>query len=149
MRCGDYLDQQIETVSVCIRRGFFDSLSTIGSRDAALGITEQLRFDQAIGERRAIDGDERAGPSAGGMGMAGEFFLAGTSLAADQDRHLACRSALNPSHNSRGRRVSGHELRGDCFRWRRTRSGNSLDHWELTRVLDCRDKLASDVVFKA
>src|SRR5882757_10629369 len=69
LRCGDYLDQQIETVSVCMRRGFFDSLSTIGSRDAALGITEQLRFDQAIGERRAIDGDERAGPSAGGMGM--------------------------------------------------------------------------------
>ena len=31
----------------------------------------------------------------------------------------------------------------------RTRSGNSLDHWELTRVLDRRDKLASDVVFKA
>ncbi len=27
LRCGDYLDQQIETVSVCIRRGFFDSLS--------------------------------------------------------------------------------------------------------------------------
>jgi transcriptional regulator with PAS, ATPase and Fis domain len=71
---------------------FFRLSLTIGSRDAALGITEQLRFDQAIGERRAIDGDERAGPSAGGMGMAGELFLAGTSLAADQDRHLACRA---------------------------------------------------------
>ena len=83
------------------------------------------------------------------MGMAGELFLAGTSLAADEDRHLACRRALNPPHNCRDRRISGYELRGDFFGLRRPGSGNSLNHWELTRVLDGRDKLASDVVFKA
>ena len=110
---------------------------------------EQLGFDQAIGECRAIDRDEGAPPSAGGMGMAGQLFLAGAGFAADKDRHLAHRRAFKPSHNSRNRRISGYELRSDLLRRRRRRPGNSLNHRELTRVLDRRDKLAADLVLQA
>src|ERR1700693_6660423 len=83
------------------------------------------------------------------MDMADELFFAGTGLAAEEDRHFARRRAPNPSHDSRNRRISGYELRGDFLRQWRPRFGNSLNHRELTRVLDCRDKLASDFVFKA
>ena len=83
------------------------------------------------------------------MGVASELFLAGACLAADEDRHLASSSGLDPSHNSCDRGISGHELRGDLLRRRRTRSGNSLNHRKLARVLDGRDKLASHFVFEA
>ena len=58
--------------------------------ERAVSVAEELGLYQAFGKRGAIDGDEGAGPPAGGMGVAGEFFLASTGFAADEDRHLAC-----------------------------------------------------------
>src|SRR5260370_40204275 len=75
--------------------------------------------------------------------------FAGAGRATNENRHFACRRALNASHNSRARRISGYELRGDFFRWRPPRYRDRLNHRELTRVLDCRDKLAPAVVLQA
>src|SRR6202022_542684 len=78
----------------------------------AVGIAEEFGLDQAFGKRGAVDGDEGAGPPAGGMGVAGELFLAGTGLAADEDRHLACGRGLDLTDNGSHRRVAGDEAGG-------------------------------------
>ena len=80
--------------------------------ECAVSIAEELGLDQAFGKGGAIDGDEGAGSSAGGMGVAGELFLAGTGLAADQDRHLACCRGLNLPDNGSHRRIAGDEAGG-------------------------------------
>ena len=116
---------------------------------APSAVAEQLGFDQAFGKRGAIDGDEFARAPAGGVGVTRQLFLARAGLATNEDRHLARRRALDPPHDPRNRRIGGYELRGDFLRWRRLRCGAASNHRELTRVLDRRDKLASDLVFKA
>src|ERR1700694_1391491 len=73
----------------------------------AVGIAEEFGLDQAFGKGGAIDGDEGAGPPAGGMGVAGELFLAGTGLTADEDRHLACCRSLDLMDDGSHRRGAG------------------------------------------
>src|ERR1700692_4685311 len=46
------------------------------------------------------------------MGVAGELFLAGTGLTADEDRHLACCRSLDLTDNGSHRRVAGGEAGG-------------------------------------
>ena len=46
------------------------------------------------------------------MGVAGELFLAGTGLTADEDRHLACCRSLDLTDNGSHRRVAGDEAGG-------------------------------------
>src|SRR5258707_7610225 len=79
--------------------------------ECAVSIAEELGLDQAFGKGGAIDGDEGAGPPAGSMGVAGELFLAGTSLTADKDRHLARGRGLDLPDNGSHRRVTGNEAR--------------------------------------
>ena len=58
--------------------GFLDESSRATAPRAgkrAVGIAEQFGLDQAFGKGGAVDGDEGAGPPAGGMGVAGEFSL--------------------------------------------------------------------------
>src|SRR5712672_2921802 len=77
--------------------------------ECAVSIAEEFGLDQAFRKGGAIDGNEGAGPPTGGMGVAGELFLAGTGLAADEDRHLACCRSLDLADNGSYRRVAGDE----------------------------------------
>src|SRR5260221_4489491 len=77
--------------------------------ERAISIAEELGLDQAFGKGSAIDGDEGADPPAGGMGVAGELFLARTGLTADEDRHLACCCSLDLTDNGPHRRIAGDE----------------------------------------
>ena len=50
-------------------------------------VPEQLRFQEGLGDRRAVDVDERAGaPGARAMKGSGEEALADTRLTLDEDR---------------------------------------------------------------
>jgi len=86
--------------------------------ECAVGIAEQLGLDQAVGECGAIDRDEGARASAGGVGMARQLFLAGAGLAADQDRHLAGGCAFDAPHDGEDGRVLCDEawILAGCFR---------------------------------
>ena len=86
-----------------------DRAAAPGAGECAVGIAEQLGLDQAFGKGGAIDGDERAGPPARRMGVAGELFLAGTGLAADEDRHLAYCRGLDLTDDGPHRRIAGDE----------------------------------------
>src|SRR5258705_4714809 len=77
--------------------------------ERAVSIAEELGLDQAFGKGGAIDGDEGADPPAGSMGVAGELFLAGTSLTADKDRHLSRGRGLDLPDNGSHPPVTGHE----------------------------------------
>ena len=58
-----------------------------GARERAFFVAEQLRLDQGIGQRRAIDRHERpVPPVAVGVDAASDQFLAGTRLALDHHR---------------------------------------------------------------
>ena len=46
------------------------------------------------------------------MGVAGELFLAGTGLTADEDRHLQCCRSLDLTDNGSHRRIAGDEAGG-------------------------------------
>ena len=72
-------------------------MGELESTDAALGgaregpalVPEELRLDQRLGERGAIQGDERAVPATAlEVNGIGHQFLAGAAPAADQDVHV-------------------------------------------------------------
>jgi hypothetical protein len=46
------------------------------------------------------------------MGVAGELFLAGTGLTADEDRHLPCCRSLDLTDNGSHRRIAGDKAGG-------------------------------------
>ena len=60
-----------------------------GPGEGALLVAEELRLEQPLGDRRAVDRQERAlDPAAVLVDGAGDQFLAGPALAADQDGHV-------------------------------------------------------------
>ena len=67
-----------------------------GAGERALLVTEQLRLQQGLGERRAVHADERRVLAwALGMDGARDDFLAGTALAAQQHRGAPGRRLVN------------------------------------------------------
>ena len=57
-----------------------------------LHVTEELCLEQRLGERRAIDGDERrTAAGAAGVDQARDDFLARPALAGDQNLRVAAR----------------------------------------------------------
>ena len=76
--------------------GLFDAsgLGRHGAGERAALVAEQLRFEQLIGQRRAVDGDERARAAPRRVvDEAGDDFLAGAGLAGQQHRGLGVRDA--------------------------------------------------------
>ena len=70
--------------------------------ERALFMAEQLGFEQVLGNRGAIDRDERGARTMGfRMHEAGEHLLAGAGLAGDQHRGIARRDLLRELHHSR------------------------------------------------
>ncbi len=64
-----------------------EATAPIGDRagEGAAGVAEQLGLDQVVGNRRAVDIDERRGaPPRMGVQRPGDHFLAGAVLAEDQ-----------------------------------------------------------------
>src|SRR6266550_2644529 len=80
--------------------------------ERAVSIAEELGLNQAFGKGGAIDGDEGADPPAGSMGVAGQLFLAGTGLTADENRHLTCCRSLDLADDGSHRRIAGDEAGG-------------------------------------
>src|SRR5262249_43334790 len=54
------------------------------AREAAFLMTEQLAREQALGNRRAVEGHERTRPSTARMNLGCDELLAGSALARDQ-----------------------------------------------------------------
>src|SRR5215472_1934401 len=74
-------------------------------------MAEELVLDEVLGERTAVDGDERKAPSAAKeMNRAGAEFLAGAGFARDQDGRLAACQPGNLPHRIGERRVTTDEL---------------------------------------
>ena len=62
--------------------------------ERALLVAEQLALEQRLGERSAVDAQQRlTGALRRGVDHLGEHFLAGSGLAEQQDRQIACRDA--------------------------------------------------------
>ena len=72
----------------------------VGSREAALLVAEQLRFEKRFRQARAIDGDERAGRAVGlRVDDVRNHVLADTTLAREQNLCIARRGALRHMHD--------------------------------------------------
>ena len=76
-----------------------------GSREGALHVAEEFALEKALGNGRAIDGDERAfGPLAPRVDGVSEAFLARAGLAEDQHRRLRLGHLARASHHVAHRR---------------------------------------------
>ena len=65
-----------------------------GAGERAALVAEELRFEQLVGQRRAVDGDERAVAAPRGVvDEPRDDFLAGARLAGEQHRRLGLRHA--------------------------------------------------------
>src|SRR5256886_13194337 len=68
--------------------------------ERALLVAEQLRLEQRLGERGAVDRDERAAaPRRARVDGAGDELLAGAALALDEHRGGAARDLLEERHH--------------------------------------------------
>ena len=73
----------------------FAGLARHRAGEGALLVAEQFGLEQVVGNRRAVDGDERpVGPLAERVKRAREQFLAGAALAFEQHGRIGARCAL-------------------------------------------------------
>ena len=92
---------------MCIRDRFeLPGLGVLGAAESALFVAEECRFQQAVGNCRAVDGNERAfSPGRVLVNEARHHFLADAALAGEEDRRVALRHA-----RGQGKQVAAHRL---------------------------------------
>ncbi len=70
-------------------------LVAIGAREAAAHVPEELRFEQRVGQTRAVEGDERRGGArAPLMDQSSDDFLADSGLSGDENFGIRARRAF-------------------------------------------------------
>jgi hypothetical protein len=80
-----------------------------GAGEGPLLVAEELAFEQVLGDRRAIDADERLLRSARlAVDIARHDFLADAAFAGDQDRGVRGGDLVGELHHFRHRRVARH-----------------------------------------
>ena len=84
-----------------------------GSRERSTDMPEQLRLEQALRDRGAVDGDER-GRHAGArpMNRLRDDFLAGPALTSDEDGRPVLRHARHELQGVLHRGTRGHDRPG-------------------------------------
>ena len=94
--------------------GGFDELAGVafgGAGEGALLVAEQDRLHEIVGDRAAIDGDERFRLAlAAAVDGAGEQFLADAGFALDQHRDGRGRGLLRRAHHARHRLAAGDDV---------------------------------------
>jgi hypothetical protein len=89
-----YLANLVEEQGPAARQGEATGLVLRGPREGAGLVPEQLRFEQGVGQRPAVDGHEGTVPTgAQAVNGARHQLLAGAGLALDQDGAFALRDA--------------------------------------------------------
>jgi hypothetical protein len=76
----------------CAALGHLESAGAVGvrARERAFDVAKQFGLQQLLGQRGAVDGDERfVAAQALLVDGAGDQFLAGAALALDEDGHIA------------------------------------------------------------
>lgn len=106
---ADFVEKQRAAVGLRDLAGAA-ALACAGER--AVLVAEQLGLDQRIGQRGAVDGDERAvGARRRLVQRAGEPFLAGARLAEDQQRQVAAADLRDPVEHGSHPCIAGVERR--------------------------------------
>src|SRR5213596_1087357 len=100
LRRGGHLADLVQEEGATARRREQTLLVAHGARERALDVSEQLRLEQALGERPAVERQERAfGTRRALVNVAGDDLLPGSRLAPDQHRALRRRHLLGqPQH---------------------------------------------------
>jgi hypothetical protein len=115
-----------------------------GAGEAALGVAEQLRFQQRLRQCRAVDGDEGpAGAVRKVVHGAGDQLLAGARLAGDQHAGAHRRHALDQLEDARHRRRVADDAAADPLALAR-HLGDSRRSC-LSRIARCRISSNSSV----
>jgi len=83
---GDLVEQQ----GPAVRRPEQPRVVGHGARERPADVPEQIAREQRLGERAAVDPDERSGAAAALVDQARHDLLAGPGLARDHDAVLAC-----------------------------------------------------------
>src|SRR5205085_11733373 len=88
---GDLVEEQRAAVG-----GLELSAAAANARGRAILDAEELRFEQRLDERRAIDGDERSiAPAAQVVNLPRDEFLADTAVPFQENREVGGRDALD------------------------------------------------------
>jgi hypothetical protein len=119
--------------------GGLELAQTAGDRagEGASFVAEQLGFQQVFRDRRAVQGDERpSGAARFAVDVAGQHFLAGAGLAADQHRGIGAGDLLGAVHGGLHRRIAddhGMRFAGRGFEDRGDQVGVGRQRQELAR----------------
>ena len=110
---GDLVQEQRPAV------GFFEQSHLLGgrTREGAAGVAEELRLDQVLGKRRAVDLDPGGGPAPALLVQrVGEELLAGAALADDEDVGVSVRDGRDGFQHTLDPRRAAENLRvGDLL----------------------------------
>ncbi len=99
-------------------------LRLAGAGERTLGMAEKFRLEQGFGNGGAVDGDERPGlPRAGTVNGAGQHFLAGARLAANEHAGLAARHQSGFGQQCEHARTGGENVGAPGFVLGRGRGG--------------------------
>ena len=116
---GNFVEQQRAAVGLLELAG----LGRLRAGEGALLVAEQCRFQQVVGNRRAVDGDERPlGARRLVVDVAGEHFLAGTRFAGQQHRGIGPRHARGQQQHLAGPRVGRDHALGRAAAWHSVQS---------------------------
>ena len=122
-----HLRDLVEQQSAAARLLELADASTDGAGEGAPLVAEELRFEERVGNRRAVQRDELLAGAVGlGMEVAGDDFLAGARLAGDHHAGVRRRDLIGQTQNLRHCRVPVHEgvgLLRHCFQNRRDQIG--------------------------
>ena len=89
LHSGRQLADLVEEERPAARHLEAPALELVRAGERAALVTEQLGFHKRVGQRGAIDGDERLLPAGTGVvDRVRDHFLAGTALTGDQHRRL-------------------------------------------------------------
>ena len=111
-----HLRDLVEQQRAAVRLHELTDAARLRAREGALLVTEQQRLEHLVGDRGAIDGDERARAALRvRVNEARKHFLAGAALAVQEHRHVALRDARRELEQLAARGILGH---GQCGRRR-------------------------------
>ena len=115
------------------------ALVAVGVGEAALHVTEQLRFEQRVREAGAVDGDERAAAAAAALvNQPRDDFLADAALTGDEHLGIGARGVIDFFFDTPNGGTDADHRHWGCHRLDSRFSSSAKTCWSLAALISQR-----------